>query len=95
MASLSEMCISTDSALIHIGASLGRKIFGLYGPFPAHIRMSTYINYDYVEPKNCPCAPCFRHGHLNCANSTNGNSNCYDMIDMDECFDKIEKLLKK
>ena len=94
MASLSELCVSTDSALIHIGASLGKKVFGLYCPFPAHIRMSTYKNCDYVEPKNCPCAPCFRHGHLSCSNSTNGISNCYNMIDMNECYSKIEKLLK-
>lgn len=95
MASLSEMCISTDSALIHIGVSLGKKTFGLYGPFPAHIRMSTYPKErsDWIEPKNCPCAPCFRHGHLSCSNSTNGNSNCYNMIDMDECYSKIERLL--
>lgn len=94
MASLSEMCISTDSALIHIGASLGKKIFGLYGPFPSNIRISTYKNCDYVEPKNCPCSPCFKHGHLPCKYSVNGISSCYDKIDMNECFDKIEKLLK-
>ena len=94
MASLSEMCISTDSALIHIGASLEKKVFGLYGPFPGSIRMSTYKNCDWIEPKNCQCSPCFRHGHLSCSNSTNGMSNCYNMIDMDECYYKIEKLLK-
>jgi len=94
MASLSEMCISTDSALIHIGASLGKKVFGLYGPFPAHIRMSTYKNCDYVEPKNCPCSPCFIHGHLPCKYAVGGVSSCYDKIDLNECFEKIENLLK-
>ena len=94
MASLSEMCISTDSALIHIGASLGKKTFGLYGPFPAHIRMSTYKNCDWVEPKNCACAPCFKHGHLPCKYAVGNISSCYDKLDLNECFEKIEKLLK-
>lgn len=95
MASLSEMVISTDSALIHIGASLGKKIFGLYGPFPAYIRMSTYTNCDYVEPKNCPCSPCYIHGHLPCKYAVNGVSSCYDKIDLEECYVKIENLLGK
>jgi len=96
MASLSEMCISTDSALIHIGASLGKKVFGLYGPFPAHIRMSTYKNCDYVEPStySCKSGPCYLHGHRPCRWAINEISPCYDDINLNECFEKIENLLK-
>jgi len=96
MASLSEMVISTDSALIHIGASLGKKIFGIYGPFPANIRMSTYKNCDYVEPSSYSCqnGPCFLHGHVPCRYAVNGISPCYNDIDLNKCFEKIEKLLK-
>lgn len=97
MASLSEMCISTDSALIHIGVSLGKKTFGLYGPFPADIRMDTYPKEttDYIEPKVYKCGSCcFLHGHLPCKYAINKITPCYDWMDMDECFSKIEKLLK-
>jgi len=98
MASLSEMCISTDSALIHIGVSLGKKVFGLYGPFPADIRMGTYSKEttDYIEPEEYKCGsgPCFRHGHLCCSYAVNKITPCYDDINLEECYSKIEKLLK-
>jgi len=93
MTSLCEMTISTDSALCHIGASLGKKVFGLYGPFPGFVRMSTYQNCDWSEPKECICSPCFSHGHIPCKHSISGFSTCYDKIDIDEIFQKIDNLL--
>jgi len=99
MASLSELCVSTDSALIHIGVSLNKKVFGLYAPFSAHIRMSTYPKdkTDWIEPEVYPCeeGPCFRHGHLPCKFAINGISPCYDNINIDKCFEKIERLLEQ
>jgi len=95
MASLSDMCVSTDSALIHLGVSLGKKTFGLYAPFEGHLRMSTYSNCDWIEPEIYPCAgPCRLHGHLPCKWAVNGISPCYDKINMNKCFEKIERLLK-
>ena len=93
MAALSRCCVSTDSSLIHIAASLNVPAFGLYGPFQARIRLSTYNNVDWVDAKK-ECAPCFKHGPNPCRNSTNGHSNCYDNIDIDECITKIEGLIQ-
>jgi ADP-heptose:LPS heptosyltransferase len=94
LTSMSNLVIATDSALIHIGASLKKKVFGVYGPFPGHIRMSTYPNCDWIEPKDYKCCPCFQHGHLPCQYSKNGYPTCYDQIDMNECYSKIKKLIE-
>lgn len=94
LASLSNLIVATDSALIHIGASLNKKVFGIYGPFPGNIRMSTYTNCDWIEPSIFPCGSnCFQHGHLPCKFSKNGYPTCYDNINIDACIEKIKRLL--
>ena len=93
MAALSKCCVSTDSSLMHIAASLDIPAFGLYGPFPGNVRLTTYNKVDWVDAKK-DCAPCFTHGPNPCKYSTNGHSNCYDNIDLDECVEKIEGLIE-
>jgi ADP-heptose:LPS heptosyltransferase len=92
MAQLAKCCVSTDSSLMHIAASLGVPAFGLYGPFPGEIRLTTYDKIDWINAKK-ECAPCFQHGPTPCRHSTNGHSNCYDNIDLDECVTRIERLI--
>lgn len=94
-AKLSRLCLSTDSSLIHIGASLGKKIFGIYGPFPGNIRLDTYPNCDWVDAK-LHCGPCFLHGHKECFNATSkGYSKCYDYLDFELTHKKIKELFEK
>lgn len=91
---LSKLAISTDSALIHLAQSLDVPGFGIYGPFPAFIRLKTYKNCDWVEGK-CPEGPCFVHGHQPCSRNVGGYSTCYDNINIDEAVEKIDKILEK
>ena len=93
MASLSKLVISTDSSFIHIAAALRVPGFAFYGPFPGAIRLSTYKNIEWVDAK-ATCAPCFSHGPNPCKNSIEGHSVCYDNIDIDECINRIERLLE-
>jgi ADP-heptose:LPS heptosyltransferase len=93
MAALSKCCVSTDSSLMHIAASLGVPAFGLYGPFPGEVRLTTYDKVDWINAKK-ECAPCFQHGPNPCKYSTNGHSNCYDNIDLDDCVTRIEGLIE-
>ena len=79
MCSLADCCVSTDSSLIHLAASVGTPAFGLYGPFPGEVRLTTYENVDWINAEK-KCAPCFIHGHAPCYKSINGNSPCYDNI---------------
>lgn len=90
--SLSQLSISTDSALIHIAQSLGVPGFGMYGPFPSFVRLKTYSNVDWVEGK-CEDSPCFLHGRNPCPRNIGGYGPCYDTINVDEVVKKVEKLI--
>ena len=93
LASLAKCCISTDTSLIHIAASLDIPAVGIYGPFPGNIRLSTYPKVKWVDAQY-PCAPCYIHGPTPCKNSTDGHSQCYDFINILEVADNVEELIK-
>ncbi|MCF8019791.1 MAG: glycosyltransferase family 9 protein [Vallitaleaceae bacterium] len=97
---LSTCTIATDSALNHIAASLDVKCFGIFGPFPGHIRMKTYPYASWVDA-NKHCSPCYIHSHKPCKNATKDRySTCYEeLIDTDDklkaVVDKFEELLDR
>lgn len=91
---LSKMVIGTDSALLHIAESLKVKNFGLCGPFPGNVRLSTYKYSDWIDCKK-DCAPCFQHSLHPCKNARNGYSTCYDNLNIDEVVERIENHLNK
>jgi len=90
--SLSQLSISTDTALIHIAQSLGVPGFGMYGPFPAFVRLKTYKNVDWVEGK-CEDSPCFLHGRNPCPRNVKGYGPCYDTINVEEVVEKVGRLI--
>ena len=100
LATLCKSTIGTDSSLNHIAASVGKKCFGIYGPFPGEIRLATYPNAAWVNAKRV-CAPCFIHSQYPCPQTgPDGYSPCYnELIDTDEklkdLVDKVEELLNK
>jgi ADP-heptose:LPS heptosyltransferase len=94
LCSLAKLVVGTDSALLHIAASVKAPAMGIYGPFPGEIRLSTYPRTDWVNCKR-ECAPCFMHGPNPCRNSKNGHSLCYENIDIEEFKNKIKGLLTK
>jgi len=93
MTKLASCAVCTDSALVHIAASLDTPVFGLYCPFPADIRLSTYKKTDSIG-SDIECSPCFTHGMNVCKNNTDGYPNCYNKIDIDEAVKRIERLLE-
>jgi ADP-heptose:LPS heptosyltransferase len=95
LTSLAKIVVSTDSALVHIAASLGIPIFGLYGPFPGHIRLKLYPKAKWVDAV-APCAPCFLHGYNICPTAKQQGvkySPCYNNIDLDKVVTDIESLI--
>lgn len=96
LVSLSKLVIATDSALLHIAASLSIPMVGIYGAFLGEIRLSTYKNADWINCKNEKdnCSPCFQHGLHCCKYSKDNYPNCYDNININELNEKIEKVLK-
>jgi len=97
LTSLCKATFGTDSALGHIAASLDKKCFGIYGPFPGFIRLKTYPHAGWVDAQR-KCAPCYIHSQQPCPQSTDKYSPCYDeLINTDEklkeVIDKFERLL--
>jgi ADP-heptose:LPS heptosyltransferase len=97
LTSLCKITFGTDSALGHIAASLNKKCFGIYGPFPGYIRLKTYPKATWIDAKR-DCAPCFIHSQKACPQSKDIYSPCYDeLIETDEklkdVIDKFEEFL--
>ena len=93
LTSLCKMVVATDSALNHIAASLDVKCYGIYGPFPGEIRLTTYPKAKWVDAKR-HCAPCFLHQPKPCPEAgLSGYSPCYNNIDIQNTCDEIEGFL--
>ena len=95
---LAKATLATDSAMNHIAASLDVPCFGIYGPFPGHIRLKTYPKASWVDASR-HCGPCFIHGHTPCQYAVDGYSPCYDELietpeKLNEVIDKFEELVK-
>jgi len=87
-----DLVIAPDSAMIHIAGALRVPILGLYGPFPADLRMRYY--YNAVALNACtPCSPCFTHDHDPCQKGA--PSPCFSLIDIYQIMFAIEYLLEK
>lgn len=94
LTSIAQCVIATDSALSHIAASLGTPCYGIFGPFPGHIRLKTYPKAGWVDAKR-KCAPCYLHGHTPCPEAgQDGFSPCYDALDLKKVVDEVEELIK-
>jgi len=99
IANYSKLMICPDSAFVHIGAALRKPVLGIYGPFPAKIRMETYLNCDWIEPEPSGICEyggryCCIHGHKPCPANINGVSPCMEHIDYDKAFEKAKRLMK-
>lgn len=99
LTSLSKGVVATDSSLIHIGASLDKTIYGIYGPFPGAIRLETYPKTKWIDVDRF-CAPCCLHGQNPCKYAdSDGYSPCYDQLikkekRREEILDEMEKHLR-
>jgi ADP-heptose:LPS heptosyltransferase len=99
LTSLSKGVVATDSALLHIAASLDLPCYGIYGPFPGEIRLATYPKAKWVDAKRF-CAPCFIHSPRPCKYAEkNGYSPCYGNlidkeIDVENLADDIKNHIR-
>jgi ADP-heptose:LPS heptosyltransferase len=96
LTSLSKGVIATDSALLHIAASLDLPCYGIYGPFPGEIRLDTYPKAKWINAKRF-CAPCFIHSPKPCKYAEkNGYSPCYgNLIDKGSDVENLADDIKK
>ena len=91
---LAQATVATDSAMNHIAASLDVPCYGVYGPFPGHIRMKTYPKANWIDAQK-DCAPCYLHGMKPCPKAgPDGYSPCYDNLNIDDIVKGIEEIAK-
>jgi ADP-heptose:LPS heptosyltransferase len=90
------LVVSVDTGLIHIGTAVGTPVYGIYGPFPGEIRLSTYPDCKWIEPKSekLTCNPCCRHDWDLCEHAEHEYPVCYDYLDMNRISDDVGDLLK-
>ncbi len=62
-ASLMDIIISADTALMHIGGCLGKPTLGLFGLTNGKYRTSYYPTVDYIQGE-ADCAPCLSIANL-------------------------------
>jgi len=92
----SNLVIAPDSSSIHLAAGLNKYVYGIYGPFPGEIRMSTYKKAKWIEPdspkeKIIQC----KYGGKHCCLHT--SSPCpYNIKNISACFYNLnyEKMYK-
>ena len=96
LTSLATGTVATDTALSHIAASLDKPCFGIFGPFPGHIRLKTYSKSTWIDAER-HCAPCFLHGHKPCPQArSDGYSPCYDeLIGTKEKLDILVSMIEE
>lgn len=96
----SKMVIAPDSSFVHIAGGLNIPVVGIYAPFDAELRMSTYGTHLWIQPEkddNRICSyggrRCFLHG-TKCPVNINLASPCFYNIDFELANIKIQNLLE-
>jgi len=91
--SLAKLVVTVDTGMVHMAAAVGVPVYGIYGPFPGHIRLSTYPNTKWIDNPDLNCSPCNEHDLSKCHNSKGGFPICYDQYDMDKMVGEIKSLI--
>jgi ADP-heptose:LPS heptosyltransferase len=93
---LTKLCkttVATDSAMNHIAASLGTHCYGIYGPFPGRVRLTTYPKAKWIDAER-DCAPCYLHGQYPCPQAgADGFSPCYDNLNVEDIVKDVEEIM--
>lgn len=96
-----DVFIGNDSALLHIAGALGVPGVGLYGPFPAHLRIKHSPGLVAIEGSG-KCAPCFHHANpalknhfpASCPSAEKGHCDVLASIKPDRIVQKALKIAR-
>jgi lipopolysaccharide heptosyltransferase II len=80
-----SLYISSDSAPLHIAASMGTPFVALFGPTDPLRHLAPAKNYIVIK-KDLPCSPCYK--------SKCKNKICMDLITPEEVLEAVDKLLQ-
>jgi len=83
----SDLLISNDSGLMHLGTALGTPVIGIFGPTNI-VKNRPWGEKTVVVSRNKPCSPCNLRGH--CKN----NMECLEHISVGDVMREVEKVLE-
>jgi len=87
--SISNLLVSNDCGVMHIGAAVNTSTIGIFGPGQENIWFP-YSSPHLALRKNVPCHPC----HLNvCNRSGYGYMECMNLLSVDEVFHACQERL--
>lgn len=95
-----DIFLGSDSALLHIAGALSKPAIGLYGPFPADLRVR-YCPTTVALSGQEKCSPCFHHATPTrrnnfpdyCPSAARGLCEVLESIKPDRIVAKIEKMI--
>jgi len=96
----SDCLLGPDSALLHLAGALDVPAVGIYGPFPAELRVAYSPSIQVIEGSG-HCAPCFHHvrngkqfpSHGPCASK--GFCTVLDSIPVKKVIDRVTLTAKR
>lgn len=92
----SEILITGDTGLMHIGAALQKKILVIWGSTTEDFGFAPYFgnhkdHYFKIEEKNMTCRPCSKYGRSACPK---GHMNCLNKISTNDVVLLTRQMLK-
>ena len=89
----SELLISNDTGVMHIGCALGKPVVALFGPTTGHLGFTPFRSpYRVVEEEDLDCRPCSYHGTENCPKR---HFLCMEAIPVSRVIKAAEELLSQ
>jgi ADP-heptose:LPS heptosyltransferase len=87
--SKAQLVIGTDSGLLHLAATLGKRVIGLFGPSPPFLTAPRFGKGVYLYEK-LPCSPCRQRYCPRIHNSCMNQIQSGDLLDAIAQFINLE-----
>jgi len=89
---VSDLIISNDTGLMHMGAAFGKRIVALFGPTTCHLGFTPFRTLSTVVERALSCRPCSYHGTDKCPK---GHFRCMNEISSKDVIRAAENLLTR
>lgn len=86
----SDLIISNDSAMAHLGSAVGTPVMAIFGPTHPTLGFAPRGLKDIVIEVDEPCRPCSKHGKKRCFRE---EQFCFTRIGVESVFEKIHGLI--
>ena len=86
------LLISNDTGIMHMGAALGKRVVGIFGPTPRHLGFMPFRTSSIVVERPLFCRPCSFHGSESCPQD---HFQCMKQIHSSDVIRSAETLLEE